>query len=95
MENVSQAPVVTVLVDSGQAKKTSDTVINVSKIIYLVFLGIMILALLLNIFIRITIQNKSIIVQSLILIVLIIGLLMIDFSFVKKMIGVIENISLI
>lgn len=69
--------------------------IQISKIIYIVCLIILIIALIINIFVRITVQHKSVIIQALLLIVLVISLLLLDFSFIEKIKEAVNNIILL
>ncbi len=65
-----------------------------SKYFYVGFLLLLIIVLLINIFVRITIQHKSIITHSILLIILILALLIFDFSFMKEIKQAATNIIL-
>ncbi|MFH1413178.1 MAG: CAP domain-containing protein [bacterium] len=65
----------TSIADNTKAGKASKMII-ISKYIYLIVLAVLIIALLVNIIIRISIQRKSVIIQSLIVIMLVSGMLL-------------------
>lgn len=66
--------------------KTADQLINWSKYIFLAALVFMIIALLLNIFIKISVQHKPVIIQSLLVIILIAGLLSVKLHLLESVI---------
>ncbi len=65
-----------------------------SKFFYVGFLLFLIIALLINIFVRLTVQHKSVIIQSILLIVLVAALLLFDFGFMKEIKQAATNIIL-
>lgn len=67
--------------------RAAAVLIKVSKFIYLSVLVLMIIALLLNIFIRITIQHRPVIIQTLVLIIFISGLVSIHLNFLENVAG--------
>ncbi|MFA5131123.1 MAG: CAP domain-containing protein [Patescibacteria group bacterium] len=67
-------------------------VINVSKVIYFSFLLFLMLALIINIVVRATVQHKSVIFQTILLIILVLSLLLVDFNFIKELGQAAQNI---
>lgn len=58
---------------------------KIAKIIYICFLIFLIIALLINILVRITVQHKKVIIQSIALIILVSALLLFDFGFMTEL----------
>ncbi len=72
--------------------ENASKVMNVSKIIYFSFLLLLVLALMINIIVRATIQHKSVIIQTILLIILVLSLLLVDFNFMKELQQAAQNI---
>lgn len=68
---------------------------DILKIVYVAFLIFLIMSLLLNIFIRVSVQHKSVLIQSALLIVLAVILVTYNFDFIKNVKNVAENIVLL
>lgn len=73
--------------------ETAAGLANWSKKIYIGFIIFLILALMVNIIVRVTIQHKSVIAQTLLLIALILSLLLIDLNFMKEIEQAAKNIA--
>jgi uncharacterized protein YkwD len=74
----------------NQAAKT----IAFSKLVYVLLLAFLIIALLINIIVRYRVQHKSVIMQTVLLLILIIALLFFDFSFISRLKNAAGNIIL-
>ena len=92
LENNISAPVEEIEIKDYKKLGVATLVINYSKYIFLAALIFLSIALLLNIFIRINIQHKPVIIQTLLVIIFIAGLLTIKIHFVEN---IIEHISVL
>lgn len=72
--------------------ETAAGLANLSKKIYLSFIIFLIIALMVNIVVRVAVQHKSVIIQTLLLIALILSLLLIDLNFMKEIERAAKNI---
>jgi len=92
LENNISAPVEEIEIKDYKKLGVATLVINYSKYIFLAALIFLSIALLLNIFIRINIQHKPVIIQTLLVIIFIAGLLTVKIHFVEN---IIEHISVL
>jgi len=78
-----------------QRSGIAASLIKTSKLVYILALAVLIISLLLNIFIRIRIQHKAVIMQTSVLIVMIIGLMMLDFDFLNELIPIVKKVIVV
>lgn len=76
---------VEVVVDQNKDVKRAVKVMDISKVIYVVFLLFLIIVLIINIVVRVTVQHKSVIIRTILLLILIAALLLFDFNFMDKL----------
>lgn len=95
VEEISEESLIANLNDKVELVKSADktsataNVVKISKIIYLVVLALMIAFLLINIFVRFTVQHRSIIIPTIVLILFITGLLTINIHTLESISGLI------
>jgi hypothetical protein len=94
VESIAEGEASVSMASSEQVNK-GYKFIQISKIIYAIFLITLIIALIINIIVRITVQHKSVIVQTLLLIVLIAGLFFLDFGFINEIKEAAKNITVL
>ena len=73
--------------EDTQNLSAAVTLVKVSQFIYVAVLILLIISLIVNILVRITIQHKPVIIQTIILIIFIAGLISIHFHFLEKILG--------
>jgi len=76
---------VSVNVERDDETQSAIKLMEISKVIYVIFLLVLIIILAINIFVRVTVQHKSVIIQSLLLVLLILVLIEFDFDFMQQL----------